>query len=161
EPCTPGHFYRVKMYSEALASRGCEVCVVEPAQAGMALPAFGRDCALIIWRSPWNKKVSSLVDAARSAGAKVVFDVDDRMFEPKLAKIEVIDGIRTQGFQEAGVAEFYRQVRHTLRQSDFATCTTQPLATAMRRQNKPAIVLPNGFDEATLARSRQAAARRR
>ncbi|MEO6785382.1 MAG: glycosyltransferase [Chthoniobacteraceae bacterium] len=161
EPRTPGHSYRVKMYAEALASRGCEVCIVEPAEAGLALPAFGRDCALIVWRAPWDRKVSSLVEAAQAAGAKVVFDVDDLMFEPKLAKIEVVDGIRTQGFHEAGIAEFYRRVRHTLRKADFATCTTQPLATAMRRHSKPVIVLPNGFDEAKLTRSRKAAASRR
>ena len=161
EPDTPGHAYRVRMYSEALASRGCEVCIIGRAQAGSAPPAFGRDCVLILWRASWDKKVAALVDAARCAGARIVFDIDDLMFEPSLAKIEVIDGIRTEGLREEGTAEFYHRIRRTLLAADFCTCPTQPLSTAMRRFHKPTVVLPNGFDEPTLLRSRKAAASRR
>ena len=161
EPDTPGHSYRVKMLAEALASRGCDAIVIVPSQLGDVPPVFGRDCALIIWRASWSRKIESLVKAARTAGAKIVFDVDDLMFEPRLATIEVVDGIRTQGLEEAGIAEFYRRVRQTLRAADFCTCPTLPLATAMRRHNKPVMVLPNGFDDATLLRSRRAAAGRR
>lgn len=160
EPETPGHAYRVKMMAEAFTAGGCEVCVIGPAQAGTVLPVFERDSVLIIWRAPWDKKIAALTDAARHAGAKIVFDVDDLMFDPKLAKIEVIDGIRTQGLQEDGIAEFYRRVRHTLRVADFCTCPTRTLATAMRRHHRPVTVLPNGFDEATLIRSRKAATSR-
>jgi ubiquinone/menaquinone biosynthesis C-methylase UbiE/glycosyltransferase involved in cell wall biosynthesis len=158
EPHTPGHGYRVKMYAEALASRGYAVCILEPGKLGAAVPMLDRNSALVIWRAPWDRTITALVDAARAAGARIVFDVDDLMFEPKLAKIEVIDGIRTQGLEEEGIAKFYLRVSRTLLEADFATCPTQPLSTAMRRFNKPTMVLPNGFDESTLLRSRKAAA---
>ena len=120
-----------------------------------------RNGALVIWRAAWDKNIAALMDAARSAGTRIIFDVDDLMFEPSLAKVEVIDGIRTEGFQEDSIAEYYRRVRRTLLAADFCTCPTQPLATAMRRFNKPTVMLPNGFDEATLLRSRKVAASRR
>ena len=161
EPHTPGHAYRVKMYSEALASRGCDVTILTPAQLDAAFPEFGRGSVLIIWRAAWDKKLAVLMDVARRGGAKIVFDVDDLMFDPALAKIEVIDGIRTQGLQEDGIAEFYKRVQGTLLTADFCTCPTQPLSTAMRRFNKPTVVLPNGFDDAMLIRSRKAVAGRR
>jgi ubiquinone/menaquinone biosynthesis C-methylase UbiE/GT2 family glycosyltransferase/glycosyltransferase involved in cell wall biosynthesis len=161
EPHTPGHAYRVRMYSEALASRGYDVLIIGPGKLGAAVSMLERNCALVMWRVAWDQNIASLVDAARGAGARIVFDVDDLMFEPGLAKIEVIDGIRNQGLQEDGIAKFYRCIRSTLLAADFCTCPTQPLSTAMRRFNKPTVVLPNGFDEPTLVRSRKAAASRR
>jgi len=157
EPRTPGHDYRVQMYSRALASRGYHVAVTGADQP----PNFTALDCLIIWRTPWSKRLARTVAAARNCGAKVVFDVDDLMFDPELARCSVIDGIRSQGFEEAAIAELYRQIQQTMLAADYCTCTTQPLANALRRFQKTTYVLPNGFDETRYARSRQAVAARR
>jgi FkbM family methyltransferase len=159
EPHTPGHDYRVRMYAKALTARGCAVEIVPLDQAGQGLP-LPLDL-LVIWRAAWTGPVPGCVAAARSHGAKVVFDVDDLMIDPELARIELVDGIRSQGFTEPAIAEMYRQMQQTMLAADFCTCTTQPLASAMRRFQKTTFVLPNGFDDVRYQRSRQAVAARR
>jgi FkbM family methyltransferase len=161
EPQTPGHDYRVQMYAKALAGRGYDTHIVPlpqlPAELGRAA---GAD-VVFIWRAAWSRDIAALVTLARKQGAKIVFDVDDLMIDPALAKATVIDGIRSQGFQESAIADMYRGIQQAMLAADFCTCTTRPLASAMRRFQKTTFVLPNGFDDVRHARSRQAVAARR
>jgi glycosyltransferase involved in cell wall biosynthesis/GT2 family glycosyltransferase len=156
EPNTPGHDYRVAMYADALTSLGHEVVVTEYGEIKGILPL---DC-LVLWRTPWSDSLGKTVNSAREKGAKIVFDVDDLMFDPALAKIGIIDGIRSQGFEESVIAEFYRNMQRTVQAADFCTCTTKPLATALRRFEKTTFILPNGFDEIRYQASRRATADR-
>ena len=116
--------------------------------------------ALVIWRTAWSKEIESIINTARKDGAKIVFDVDDLMFDPALAKTGVIDGIRSQGFEESRVAELYARMQRTMFAADYCICPTRPLATAVRGFQKPVFVLPNGFDAERYRRSRKAAADR-
>jgi GT2 family glycosyltransferase/glycosyltransferase involved in cell wall biosynthesis len=100
------------------------------------------------------------VEAARRGGAKIVFDVDDLMFDPDLARLELIDGIRTQGLSEDAVRQYYSRVRSTMSAADLCLATTDELAAHMRQAFKPTMVLANGFDYSTLTASRLAARRR-
>ena len=52
--------------------------------------------SLVIWRTPWDESLSRAVEAMRARGKTVVFDCDDLMTEPNLAKTSIIDGIRTR-----------------------------------------------------------------
>jgi hypothetical protein len=47
---------------------------------------------VIIWRAPLTSDVSFAIDLARRNDARIVFDVDDLMVDPALAKLELIDG---------------------------------------------------------------------
>jgi len=161
EPHTPGHAYRVAMLAKALARRGYATQTLRLDQLPAELALVTNAHALVIWRAAWSIPIATAIAAARRSGARVVFDVDDLMIDPALAQMEVIDGIRTQGFAEAAIADFYRLVRQTMLAADFCTCPTKPLAAAMRRFQKTTFVLPNGFDEARYATSRQAVAARR
>ena len=116
--------------------------------------------AVIIWRAAWNENVSMGVDAARRGGAKIVFDVDDLMFDPDLARLDVIDGIRTQGLTEDAVRQYYSRVQSTM---------SQPICVWRRRMSSPSICAkpssplwywPTGLIIATLTASRLAARRR-
>jgi glycosyltransferase involved in cell wall biosynthesis/SAM-dependent methyltransferase len=101
------------------------------------------------------------VAAARRGGAKVVFDVDDLMFAPELARLDVIDGIRTQYLTEDMVRDHYARIRATMGEADLCLATTEELAQRMREAYMPAFVLPNGVDHATIAASSLAVRRRR
>ena len=83
------------------------------------------------------------------------------MFEPELAVVRYIDGIRSQDIPEEAVRAYYDRVRRTLLECDFGIAPTEFLAGRIRRVGKPSFVHPNGFDAETLARSRLAVRDRR
>ena len=161
EADTPGHAYRVVMVAESLVTLGYEVEILRPEQLSAQLERIAEASVLVIWRAAWSRTIAEAVAAARGAGAKVVFDVDDLMIDPGIARIEVIDGIRSQDLLQSDVAELYGRMQKTMLESDFCTCTSQPLATAMRRFQKATFVLPNGFDERRYRASREAVAEKR
>ncbi len=158
EPQTPGHTYRVRMHAEALAKAGADVRVLRVDELADNQGYVEAADAVVIWRAAWCKEIESATSAARKSGTKIIFDVDDLMFDPALAKTDVIDGIRSQGFAESIVADFYGRMQTTMVAADFCICATRPLGTAMRGFQKPVFVLPNGFDEERYRRSRRAAA---
>ena len=161
EPSTPGHIYRVERYAEAFAAIGASVSLWTYQEAGDRAKEVAETDLIFIWRVGMCPEVDALITAARKTGAKLLFDVDDLMFEPDLAFGDVIDGIRTQQLLSSDVAEHYRRVRAVLVQADFCSCTTDELATRIRVMDKPTFVLPNGFDTQTLSASRLAVRVRR
>jgi glycosyltransferase involved in cell wall biosynthesis len=116
---------------------------------------------VIIWRAPWDDRVASIVDTAHSNGALVVFDVDDLMIDPELARVEMIDAIRTMRLSEEDIYAMYKNVQKTMLASDVCTATTVELASHIRRFQKTCYVVPNCFDETTWSASRLAVRRRR
>jgi len=161
EAHTPGHKYRVERWAEAARHIGAGVRIFSVSDAHANLQAVRDADMLFIWRAAWDDNIAALVHTAHAAGAPVLFDVDDLMFEPELARVEIIDGIRSQEFDEEAVADFYRRVQQTLLAADYVSAPTPLLAERMRRLWKTAFVLPNGFDDEVLERSRTAARRRR
>ncbi len=161
EPRTPGNAYRVARYVAAAQAAGMEahqLCLDDlPAKLNEIV---GAD-VLFVWRASWTPALAAAVDAVHRSGGKVVFDVDDLMFNPDLATAEIIDGIRSQNFTQEMVQRHYASVRDAMAAADFCTAPTESLAYHIRRAYKPAFVLPNGFDEITLERSRLAVRRRR
>jgi glycosyltransferase involved in cell wall biosynthesis/SAM-dependent methyltransferase len=161
EPDTPGNLYRVVRYVEAAAAAGAQASWIRVDE----VPDYSQEIAdtdiLVIWRAPWDDRVAHAVAAARAAGARVVFDVDDLMVDPDLARLDVIDGIRTQGLTEQGVRDHYGRIRTTMLAADYCTAPTEELAANIRRFVRPALVLPNAFDRATYKVSRRCVRRRR
>lgn len=161
EPETPGHQYRVVKLAESAAAVGATTLICTPAEAA-AIPSRIKTADLIfIWRAVWSEALAHIIAAARSGRARVVFDVDDLMFEPEVATIDNIDGIRTQGLTEDAVRAHYLGILATLDAADVCTCPTEALADAARRRNKPAQVIRNGFSEHAYALSRTAVLRKR
>jgi SAM-dependent methyltransferase/glycosyltransferase involved in cell wall biosynthesis len=161
EPNTPGHAYRVARYADAVRALGAEATVETIAEASANPAAVEAAHLVVIWRAEWSAAIEHIVSAARRAGGRLLFDVDDLMFDPQFARTEVIDGIRSQGLSEREVQDMYGRVQRTLLAADFCSTSTHFLANQVRRWKKPTFVLPNGFDEATWRAARIAVRARR
>jgi glycosyltransferase involved in cell wall biosynthesis len=159
EPHTPGSIYRCERYAEASRQAGWEASTV-PIKAVTDKILIGLD-AVVLWRAAWDGHVEQIVDCARGQRSRIVFDVDDLMFKPELARIAIVDGIRSIQISENEAKYFFGRVGQVLQAADLCTCTTSELAQHMRESGKPTHVLPNGFDTETLRRSRLAVRRRR
>jgi glycosyltransferase involved in cell wall biosynthesis/GT2 family glycosyltransferase len=152
---TPGAVYRVQRYVAAARSLGLDAGW---SLAGPIGPAELEGVRLVVlWREPYSVHIAGIVQVAHEQGATVLFDVDDLMFRPELATVDVIDGIRSQRFSEQDTQAFFRLINQTLRACDLVTCPTAELAHQVRTTGRPAYVLPNGFD----AESHKAARRAR
>ncbi len=146
EDHTPGHTYRIERYVAAARALGLDagwslVGPVGPTElAGIRL--------VVLWRVPYSEHIAGIIQVTHEQGGRVVFDVDDLMFRPELATIEVIDGIRSQHFSEPDTRAFFGLIARSLHGADLVTCPTEELAHQARLRGRPAFVLPNGFDAA-------------
>ncbi|GAA4475903.1 glycosyltransferase [Gluconacetobacter asukensis] len=158
EPATPGTIYRVDRNAAACRAAGYE--------------ARSRDCAavgpddilwadlIVLWRVEYSGHVDTLIRMARARGALLAFDADDIVFEPELARGDLIDGIRTSPAPVARIERMYADMQRTLRQCDLAIATTETLGDRMRPYTPLTVIVPNIHDQGTLERSRRAARRR-
>lgn len=160
ESHTPGHLYRVKRFAEAYAAIGASVSILTSAE----IAALGNKIAncdiLSLWRIAWSPELAAAIRACQSNGGKVIFDVDDLMIRPELAKATIIDAIRSNRFDEAETAKFFQRMQQTMLAADVCVTTTLELASQMRLFGKPVLIMPNGYDEATFATARLASRNR-
>jgi glycosyltransferase involved in cell wall biosynthesis len=161
EPETPGHVYRVLRYAESARRLGLTSLWLRIEEIVNHLPEIEAAATLVVWRAPYKLEIRAAIEAARRGGAKVLLDIDDLMIEPRLARTDVIDGIRFNRFDVAEVRTLYAEIMETLVQADACTCTTPEIAIHALAQFRPAYVLPNGFDDATIRTSRRAVRHRR
>jgi glycosyltransferase involved in cell wall biosynthesis len=159
EPGTPGAIYRCARHAEAAAAAGWDALCVNLADldAAMLLGA----ALVVFWRCTWNQHVRNMVRIAHDFGVRVAFDIDDLMFRPELARISIIDGIRTIDTSEGMVRRMYGEMQQLIMASDLCSCTTREMARDLRAYQKAVHVLPNGFDEAAHRLSRQLVRARR
>lgn len=156
EAHTPGHLYRVKRFAEAYAAIGASVTVLSPEEINTNLGTIAGSQILSLWRIAWSADLARAIEACRARGGHIVFDVDDLMIRPELAKAEVIDGIRSNRFDEAETAKLFGRMQQTMLAADICVTTTQELASQMRLFGKPVFVIPNGYDEPTFSTARLA-----
>ena len=154
ETGTPGAQYRCARYAEAARAAGwtAEWRAVEHTGA---VDLIGVRIA-VLWRVQYSAHVAGIMREIHAAGGTVVFDVDDLMIRPELATTRVIDGIRTTNAGIGSTREFFANVQQAMIHADLCTTTTLELAQHMRAWQKATYILPNGFDAATLTRSRRA-----
>lgn len=154
EPGSPGATYRSVRNAAACRDAGYGVETVDLAQVNPE--NLGRADLLVLWRATMSPHVQTMIRLAREAGTRVAFDVDDLMTRPELARIDIIDGIRTIGANEIDTRAWFAAMRQTMMAADFCIVTTEELAAEMRRQGNIAHVLPNIFGEDTLRSARHA-----
>jgi len=161
EPGTPGETYRISRFARAAELAGARTLTVPVKD----VPAHREDLLgadiIFIWRAAWSHEIITVLETAREIAARLVFDVDDLMIDPALARLDVVDGIRTQNVPLPKAFEHFTRMRDTMANCDFCVTTTDELAWHIRRHAKPTVVLPNGFDRQTLGISRRIVRRRR
>ncbi len=161
EPESAGHRYRVLDFIEAAEANGLKANWVRSDALARQHDELAKYDIAIFWRVAWTDEVGAAIAHLRYCGRKIVFDVDDLMTEPTLARVKLIDGIRTQSLTEEGVRGHYEKVRRTMLAADACMATTEELALYMRGAGKTTYVVPNGFTPAIHARSRAALRARR
>jgi glycosyltransferase involved in cell wall biosynthesis len=154
EDHTPGTIYRVERYTETARALGFCARFMRAAPVGPA--DLEKVRLVVIWREPHSAHIDGIIHVAHEQGGTVIYDVDDLMFRPELAVIDIIDGIRSQKFSELDTQAFFARIGRALKACDLVTCPTEELARHARRMGKPAYVLPNGFDVESHAISRAA-----
>ncbi len=147
EPGTPGATYRCMRNAAACRAAGYGAETVDLYDVNPE--NLARADLLVVWRATMSPHVETMLRLAREAGTRVAFDVDDLMTRPKLARIDVIDGIRTIGTTEVDTRAWFAAMRQTMLAADLCIATTEELAMEMRQQREVVHVLPNTFDEAT------------
>lgn len=156
EPDTPGHFYRIARYASAAKAIGVDVVELTVPTAVTQLEQITNSNVLFVWRAGWTEQLPYIFSAARKAHVPIIFDADDLVIDPTLAKINIVDGIRTTGVTEKAVERFFGAMQTTMEQADYCSATTNYLANYMRSFGKRTFVLPNGFDELIWQTSRLA-----
>ncbi len=154
EPGTPGAIYRTRRAADACAASGYDTEVVDIFGVG---PDNLRAADLVVlWRAGWSGHVGTMLELARAAGTRVVFDLDDLIVQPSLAVAEIIDGLRTTFVSEAEGRSYFQAMQRTLTGCDLCTTTTAELAAGAGLLHPIVHVIPNGFDAVTERASRHA-----
>jgi glycosyltransferase involved in cell wall biosynthesis len=158
-----GHTYRIERVARTLSEIGYAVDVVgldELTPAWRKSKAQSPDL-IIIWRAARCSNLEAAISAWRRAGARILFDVDDYMFDTTLAHADIIDGIRSQNINVKNVIQHYRGIRETLESADACMVPTHTLAKGIAICGKLPFISVNGFDAETYSNSRKAVLRRR
>lgn len=147
DPASPSHAYRVQNYSDALATVGIQAETVRFGDLEALKDAVPRASIVVFWRCPLRADLMPMLTLCRLHRTPIVFDVDDYVFEPRIAVTKYIDGIR---FLAPEVTEQYywgiKAYRRLLLASDATTITTEYLAKRVGQFGRLAYVLPNGLD---------------
>lgn len=147
EPETPGVAYRCNRLAEAAITAGYDA-KVKPAAL---INGEDIDWADIIhlWRVEFSGHIDIVTRLAREKGATLIFDADDIVFVPHLARIDIIDGIRSIGATEERIERCFAEMRRTMLRCDLGFATTDELADAMRVNLMHTELIPNSFDQAS------------
>lgn len=118
EPDSPGVNYR---------------CIRNAAACSLAgFPAQWKRCAdvgpddinwadvMILWRVEFSGHVDIMLRLAREQNMPVIFDTDDLTFIPGLARMDIIDGIRSIGATEQRIETVFTDMQRTLLRTDIA-----------------------------------------
>jgi len=161
EPDTPGYRYRVLNWADAARAIGANVTHMRIDEWERHAGDIESAHVVVLWRAKWDERTRKVHDLVRKGGGRLIFDVDDLMFDPRFARAEVIDGIRSHSFSEREVANLFGLMRQSAASCDLCMATTLELADHFRAMDRPTFVMPNGFDQAILETSRLAVRRRR
>ena len=161
EPDSVGSPYRVANLVSAFAAAGASAISMTIKEALENQRAVADASLVVLWRTAWDESLAVIIRVARASGAVIVFDTDDLTTEPQLARVEIIDGIRTQNLTEREVEAYYQRTLKAFEEAEWACCSTEELAAALRVRGTTTFCLCNGFTEASYRRARLAVRRRR
>jgi glycosyltransferase involved in cell wall biosynthesis len=156
EPNARGNIYRVIRYAQAAKKAGFPVEIIHLNDIAENFDIIRDANIVIIFRAIWTEDISTLFKITHRSGARVVFDIDDLVFKPEFARVDLIDAIRSRNLCLNALTDHFTVFNLTYSAAQFYSAPTEFLCKQMTQHNKPSIHLPNGFDEQTLECSRQA-----
>ena len=154
----PSGLYRVDHAVCALEELGCDARAMDVADIFGRAAALAAADVVVLHRVGWTEAAGVVFEAARRAGARLVFDSDDDVFSPGLSdNAGLVDGIRFLApAQAAALRAGTLACRRALLACDAALAATPHLAARMAAAGKPATVLGNTYGRAFAERCRQA-----
>jgi glycosyltransferase involved in cell wall biosynthesis len=160
--CWPGESkrYRVFNMAEGLRAAGYSVHVLSYSRIADIIRNRWVARALVLFRAEYDPLVgiSDVLAYARASGIRVVFDIDDLLFDKTLAGC--IDGLQQMGrFERRWFIASLARYRRLMLSCDSVTVTTAPLAHAVEAAGRPAVIVPNGLNATQLRLAENIAAR--
>jgi glycosyltransferase involved in cell wall biosynthesis len=158
ESGTPGHKYRVSSLAACLPQNLYHLEVLSQGKEALQNLSYSKTFydVLWIWRLPMDSDTKCYLNFLRTSGTRIHYDVDDLMVNPDLAKISLIDGIRSMGLEEEKVKKFYQQHLNMLHYADHASSPTHILTSQMLFFNPNVWTVPNTFSSSDLVKARKA-----
>ncbi|WFB37459.1 glycosyltransferase [Kiritimatiellota bacterium B12222] len=153
-PESAGHQYRVRQLEGALLALNHRVRLFDMHQAYAPDQDFETFDVVVFWRIPCCPQFERVVTQAKAGGAKIVCDMDDLIFAPEIAKAEVIDGIRSQAYEEEDIQKLFLDYQQAMLLCDVFFCPTESLAKHMLRLGRTTHVIHNGYTANYLQRAR-------
>jgi len=139
--------YRVFNPASALIQAGYRVHLLDYSRIEEIERQGWQAKVLVLFRAPYDPLIGldEVLAYARSKGMKIVFDIDDLIFDKALAP--GIDGLQALSFWErwSFLADFDRR-RKLLLRADMMIAPTEPLCRAARDLGRPAEVLRNALN---------------
>jgi len=130
--------YRVSNLSAALRMHGVRSTVV-PSDAFDA--ALLETCeTVVLCRVAWDDEVAAQVARLRESGTRIVFDVDDLVFDPSRVELTAPGPNRL-----APRRHLFGRYRTTLLEADAVTVSTAPLRNEVVALGRPVAVVPNNL----------------
>lgn len=141
--------YRVHNVAEALSADSARVLVHPFSDLRDIINQRMKAKTIVFFRSPYDDGVGTteLIDYARRNDIRIVFDVDDLVFDPSI--VDNIHGVKHLSPNEKqqyldGVIKY----RKLLLAADLVTVTTEPLARAVEALGKPCAIIRNSINKA-------------
>lgn len=141
--------YRADNMIEQLRLRGSDGTLMVDAECEARLEEALSHDLIVLQRIILLPPVKILIDSAKSKGIKIIFDLDDYVFDPSI--LDQIDAVHLMSDSER--AMYLRGVllyRDMLELADVFTGTTRVLASGAERLGRPAFVLRNGLNSEQL-----------
>ena len=146
-PDITSHDYRVVNYVEALSFQGIDAEWIPVTDCDKSIHRLGEFSLIVFARVGYVAPLSPFISAAERLRIPTVFDIDDYVFEPKIATERFVDGIR---FIPRGEIDAYhrgvRAYRTMILATQFATFPTKFLVDRGEELKRPSFLLPNGLD---------------
>jgi glycosyltransferase involved in cell wall biosynthesis len=145
-PGTPKR-YRVFNMAEGLGAAGYAVHVVDLDRLDDIRRYRWRATALVLFRAEYDSLVgvSEVLEYARSIGMRLVYDIDDLVFDPAFA--DSIDALhRMLPYERRRNLEAMERRRELLLACDLVTVSTAPLARIAERLGRPSAIIPNSIN---------------
>lgn len=103
---------------------------------------LGQYAVVVLFRLPWTPRVGEIITAARAVGARVVFDIDDLVFDPDAVK-QLPFLATAPGIVRAQYESSSRRLYQTFNACDAFVGATQALARHAKALKKQSYVYPN------------------